>query len=83
LLERAEVSGVSLAGIVKRVINAIMAARKQRRAAAELRSLSVDALKDIGLTPGEIDLVVRCNVRRCDHAAVRDPKAVDIPRLMS
>lgn len=60
------------AGIVRCMVNALLAWREQRRAVAELRSWSLRDLKDIGLTPGEIDLAVRGEIRRGDRPSVRE-----------
>jgi len=60
------------AGIVRHMVHAFFAWREQRRAAAELRSWSVRDLKDIGLTPGEIDLAVRGEIWRGDRPSVSE-----------
>ena len=60
------------AAMVRRMVSAFVAWREQRRAAAELRSWSVRDLKDIGLTPGEIDMAVRGEIWRGDRPSVRE-----------
>lgn len=70
LIGRPRKSEAKLAGIVRRVLDACLAWREQRRAAAELRSLSLYELKDIGLTPTEIDLAVRGEMWRSGRPPV-------------